>query len=118
MLLLSGLKITSSLRHGFFLCSNHNISWQQSDVLAHVCPNLLELFFFFFFKLKEPCIHNSLKLAVYVVVVVVFVIKLSLIGTNCTRQKVNRDFHHSELKKLTLKWSVAKWKDKTAKSSP
>lgn len=37
---------------------------------------------------------------------------------NCHKQKVNRDFHQSKLKKLTLKWSVTKWKDKNCKIIP
>lgn len=96
MFFLVGLKITRSPRHVFFLCP------------AVLCfssrlskPIRVRIFYFYFIFLpEEPCMHNSLKLAVYVVVVVFFLIKLTLIGTNCARQKVNRDFHHSELKKV------------------
>ena len=87
------------------------ISWPSFVILALVWPNLSGCI-----SQKEPCIHSSsLKLTgVYVVI-------FSLTHTHgykLQQAKGQQGFPSLKTKKLTLKWSVAKWKDKTAKSSP
>lgn len=49
-----------------------------------------------------------------------FLIKLTLMGIKLQQAKGQEGFPSlkTKKKKLTLKWSVDKWKDKTAKSSP